>query len=75
MATDIAGARMLLQVPKDATKKDIEKAFRNLSMKLHPDKVTDPNKPWKPMKDLLKPLMRRICYYGTYSTLRKSESS
>jgi curved DNA-binding protein CbpA len=44
MATDIAGARMLLQVPKDATKKDIEKAFRNLSMKLHPDKVTDPNK-------------------------------
>ena len=40
-AIDIATARKVLQVPKDATKKDIEKAFRNLSKKLHPDKLSD----------------------------------
>ena len=43
-AIDIATARKVLQVPKDATKKDIEKAFRNLSKKLHPDKLSDANR-------------------------------
>jgi len=43
-AIDIATARAVLQVLKNATKKDIERAFRNLSKKLHPDRLSEANR-------------------------------
>ena len=33
----------ILEVPKTASKKDISKSYRKLSMKYHPDKSTEPN--------------------------------